>query len=160
MPVPNSKQPKQTAKIIPQPPTVKPAHVVEKGVSEIHEVRATSFADPADILGFQKAKAKGMTDIQAFAFGDNGVGKWGRSTKEGSGPCCALPPEDWEHLAKPDGTKVRVTVKGKSIVCDLRDTMPKKKNIKNGAGIDLNPDAVKALGQRIPLDVAATWQYV
>ena len=43
-----------------------------------------------------------------------------------------------------------VTYKDKSVVGELGDTMPHKANIKNGAGIDLNPAFAKALGQKPP----------
>ena len=98
--------------------------------------------------------------MEAFKFGDNCVGKWGDLTGEGSGPSCALPPEDWRplgdaaHLAK-----VRVFANGRAVVCLLKDTMPKRANIKNGAGIDLNPDACKALGLHPPVMTAATWEW-
>jgi hypothetical protein len=125
----------------------------------VHRVKASSFADPADIAAFKRCKAKGKTDQQCFAVGDNGIGKWGDSTVQGTGPCCALPPEDWRKLAAPRKSKVLVTVGRKSVVCELRDTMPAKRHIKNGAGIDLNPDACAALGLRPPIMVNATWQW-
>jgi len=37
--------------------------------------------------------------------------------------------------------------------------MPWKKNIHNGAGIDLNPDAVRALGLEPPIMVPAKWEW-
>ena len=123
------------------------------------KVIASSFADPADLAAFKRAKARGLSDKQAFAVGDNCVGKWGDPTGDGSGPVCALPPEDWRHLANPRGTKVAVVANGRSVVCELRDTMPHVRNITNGAGIDLNPDACRALGLRIPCMVPATWEF-
>lgn len=125
-----------------------------------HAVKASSFADPADIAAFRKCKAGGGTDMQCFSKGDNGVGKWGDDTTEGSGPSCALPPEEWNpygRLAR--GRTVLVKANGKSVVCELRDTMPHYRNIKNGAGIDLNPDAAKALGLKPPFLVSATWEW-
>jgi hypothetical protein len=130
---------------------------------DVHVVKASSFADPADIAAFKKCKAKGNSDKYCFRFGDNGIGTPALGGKDTTvkKPMCALPPEDWKPLgtAAP-GAKVRVTVKGKSVICELRDTMPARKNIKNGAGIDLNYAAVKALGLKTPLMVDATWQYV
>ena len=35
---------------------------------------ASSFADLADVRAFKRAKAKGMTDQEAFRYGDNGIG--------------------------------------------------------------------------------------
>ena len=43
-----------------------------------------------------------------------------------------------------------VTFLGRTVIGELRDTMPHKANIKNGAGIDLNPGFAKAFGVRPP----------
>ena len=135
-------------------------------MNEIHQVKATSFADPADIRAFLRCKARGMTDQQAFKWGDNGIGCWGDSCAEGSGPRCALPPEDWEPIdpvhphVKARGAKVKVCANSREVICELRDTMPHRANITNGAGIDLSPDAVAALGLHCPLDIKASWQFV
>jgi len=54
---------------------------------------------------------------------------------------------------------VNVSIGDKSVQCTLRDRMPWKKNIKNGAIIDLNPDAVRALGLEPPIMAEATWAW-
>jgi hypothetical protein len=126
----------------------------------LHSVHASSFADPADLAAFKRAKARGLTDQQAFKYGDNGIGCWGDDCTAGSGPACALPPEDWKPLFKPHNAKVRVTFKSKSVTCFLRDTMPHRSAIENGAGIDLNPDAVRAIGLEPPIMVPVTWEFV
>lgn len=126
-----------------------------------HIVMASSFADPADVAAFRRCKAKGMSDIEAFRFGDNAIGRWGDSTAEGSGPSCALPPEDWKPLGdKAHLAKVRVFSNGKEVVCLLKDTMPARAHITNKCGIDLNPDACEALGLHPPVLTAATWEWV
>jgi hypothetical protein len=120
---------------------------------------ASSFADPADVAAFRKCKASGKSDQECFAIGDNGIGKWGDDTTT-SVPMCALPPEDWEPFgSSARGKRVIVVANGRSVVVELRDTMPHKANIKNGAGIDLNPAAVAALGLKPPIMVPATWQW-
>lgn len=125
-----------------------------------HSVKASSFADPDDIAGFRRCKSQGNSDQVCFGKGDNGIGKWGDDCSEGSGPRCALPPEDWQPLgANARGAKVLVKANGQEVVCELRDTMPHLANIRNGAGIDLNPDACKALGLHPPVMVNATWQW-
>ena len=134
--------------------------LIAAGVEPVHPVLASSFADPADLSRFAECKSSGKSDQQCFRIGDNGVGKWGNSTAQGTGPCCALPPEDWQHLSCPGLARVLVTVNGRSVVCDLRDTMPKKEHIENGAGIDLNPDACETLGLTPPILVPATWQWL
>lgn len=120
--------------------------------------KASSFADPADIRAFRRCKAQGKSDQQCFKVGDNGIGKWGDDTT-GAMPMCALPPDDWEAVAKPRGKLVIVRANGKEVVCELRDTMPRKKNVKNGAMIDLNPAAVAALGMKPPIMVNAEWRW-
>ena len=51
-------------------------------------------------------------------------------------------------------------INGRAIVCELRDTMPARRNIKNGAGIDLNPAAVRALGLEPPIKTRAEWWWI
>lgn len=130
-------------------------------VEGVHHVKASSFADPADITAFKRCRAAGNSEEFCFGKGDNGLGFGIYDTTEGSGPCCALPPEDWAQFGRAAHLKkVNVSANGITIVCELRDTMPHKKNIKNGAGIDLNPDACRALGLRPPIMVDAEWSWV
>jgi hypothetical protein len=128
-------------------------------MSTIHSVKASSFADPADVRRFKACKARGGSDEECFKTGDNGIGCWGDDTTARV-PMCALPPEDWRPVSHPRGKKVLVKCEGKEVVCELRDTMPKKANIHNGAGIDLNEAAWKALGHTPPQMRAATWEWV
>lgn len=123
--------------------------------------KASSFADPKDIERFQKCKAEGKTDLQCFKVGDNGIGKWGDSTVKGTGPSCALPPEEWQVWSHPRFKRVLVRYQGREVVCELKDTMPKKQNITNGAVIDLNFDACEALGVKPPVMLeGVTWQWI
>lgn len=128
-----------------------------------HEVKASSFADPSDVKAYERCIASGKTPRQCYAVGDNGEGCWGDSTKEGSGASCALPPEDiiarWGSMANGRNKGVMVSANNRSIYCVLKDCMPHKANIRNGAGIDLNPDAVRELGLEPPIMVAATWRW-
>ena len=127
-------------------------------------VLASSFADLADLAAYKRAKARGLSDREAFKFGDNGIGLWGDFTATEHSPMCALPPEDWIDRwvtrTKARGAKVAVTYKAKTIIGELRDTMPHKHNIKNGAGIDLNPGFAKAFGLRPPFLVWLNWEWV
>lgn len=125
-----------------------------------HSVKASSFADPEDVRRFRVCKASGKSDQECFRVGDNGVGCWGDDTTVDR-PMCALPREDWEPLGNQAarGKKVIVSANGLTIVCELRDTMPRRANIENGAGIDLNPAACKALGLRPPIMLPATWRW-
>lgn len=134
--------------------------ILNPDVVSVHAVKASSFADPADVAAFRRCKDQGNSDEVCFHVGDNGIGKWGDDTTSNV-PICALPPDDWRHLGdKARGAKVLVTGNGRKVVCELRDTMPAKANVTNGAGIDLNPAAVEALGLTPPIMISATWQWV
>lgn len=122
------------------------------------EGKASSFADPADVRAFKRCKAQGKSDQECFKVGDNGIGKWGTDTTLPR-PMCALPREDWAHLARPQGTIVLVEIGNTVIRAELQDTMPARANIKNGAIIDLNPAACAALGQTPPMLVEARWRW-
>lgn len=130
-----------------------------------HSVLASTFADPGDVAAFRKAKAEGMSDEEAFKLGDNAIGKWGDRT-DADVPMCALPPEDWEPFADTARGKLVAVSRGANfatevnfVVCQLRDTMPHRANIENGAGIDLNPAAAKALGITPPALVQVSWRW-
>lgn len=126
---------------------------------DVHAVLASSFADPADVAAFRHCKAQGRSDEECFKVGDNGIGKWGDDTT-GATPMCALPPEDWQPFGEAArGKLVIVEGDGKSVSCELRDTMPHRAAIKNGAGIDLNEAAWKALGHSPPQLRPATWRW-
>ena len=128
-----------------------------------HKGIASSFADPADIRAFRRCKANGGSDQDCFKVGDNGIGCWGDDVSEGTGPSCALPPDDmiekFGSIAAAKHAPVNVSIGDKSVQCTLRDRMPWKKNIKNGAIIDLNPDAVRALGLEPPIMAQAIWEW-
>jgi hypothetical protein len=128
----------------------------------LHQVMASSFADPADVAAFNKCKAQGNSDQFCFKVGDNGIGFMGDDCTT-STPMCALPFEDWMEQwgSKKDARlkPVVVTANGHTIVCLLGDTMPMRANIRNGAGIDLSPAAVKAIGLSPPIMIPATWSW-
>jgi hypothetical protein len=128
-------------------------------------VTASSFADPQDVAAYKKAIAQGKSEQQALKVGDNGIGVWGDNTAGDDIPMCALPPEDWKAKwgtgQKARGKKVAVTYKGKTVIGELRDTMPAKANITNGAGIDLNPGFAKAFGVPPPFMLKnVKWEWV
>jgi hypothetical protein len=132
-----------------------------------HKVLASSFADPADVLAFRKwfkiyrlnGHSVEVATRRAFAKGDNGIGKWGDDTTTDT-PMCALPPDDWGWLKdKARGALVLVKANGREVLCELRDTMPWKKHITNGCGIDLNPAACHALGLHPPIKIKAEWSW-
>lgn len=129
-----------------------------------HAVKGTSFADPDDVVAFKKCKAKGLSDDVCFRVGDNGIGLWGDDCSEGSGPSVALPPDEmiakYGSIAAAKHKPVKVTSVGGSVTALLKDRMPWERNIKNGAGIDMNPDTCKALGISVPAEAGVIWQFV
>lgn len=124
-------------------------------------VKASSFADPADVRAFAVCKAKGNSDLYCFAKGDNGIGKWGHLCAQEEEPMAALPREVWRLAGKTGGAKLAVTYKGVRVEGILGDTMPSLSNIKNGCGIDLNPAFAKALGTKPPFMLKnVTWEWI
>lgn len=134
---------------------------------EWHTVKASSFADAADVRGFRRCKQQGNSDQFCFGKGDNGIGfaghPWQTDCTDESIPYVALPPEDWAPKWGASSAavhqKVAVTIGGKTIVCELGDTMPHRANIHNGAGIDLAQGAQKAFGLNAPFMVDAQWSW-
>jgi len=128
-----------------------------------HQVTASSFADPADVAAFRRCKEAGGTDQECFKKGDNGIGFTGFNCADPDNLFVALPPDDWQSKwgskGNASGRKVAVSINGKTVIGKLGDTMPQKKNIKNGAGIDLNPGFAKAFGLRPPFMVRAEWAW-
>jgi hypothetical protein len=123
-------------------------------------VIASSFADPADVAAYNKAIAEGKSRDEALKLGDDGIGCWGDDTTSEDEPMCALPPEDWKDKwgvgKAARGKKVVVKYKGSTVIGELRDTMPARAHITNGAGIDLNPGFGKAFGVKPPLNRTAS----
>lgn len=120
------------------------------------KVRASSFADPKDLADYAKSGS--------LAKGDNGIGAWGDKTAQEVTPMCALPPEDmlekWGNMAIARHKPVRVRANGFQVVCLLADVMPHRAHITNGAGIDLNPAAARALKLTPPFMVDAEWDWM
>jgi len=124
---------------------------------------ASSFADPADIIAFRKAKARGLTDKQAFRYGDNGIGCFGDDVSLVTTPYVAVTPdamiERWGTVAAAKHKPVFVTINGATKRCIVGDRMPWAKNVKNGAVIDLAPGAQLAFGLRAPFLVECSWEW-
>lgn len=127
------------------------------------KVKASDFASLADVAAYRKAKARGLSDNEAFKVGDNGIGLWGDNTAQLTRPACALPPDTiiakFGSINAGKDARVLVTVNGKSVVCELDDRMPWIRNIENGARIDLNPAAISRLGLKSPVMVDAEWDW-
>src|SRR5215475_12713536 len=77
-------------------------------------MRLTSFADPADLLAWNRAIKSGRTTEQALEVGDNGLGSSNLSTVAGTGPCVAM------HGKANIGRMVQVCFDGKTVACEVR----------------------------------------
>jgi hypothetical protein len=117
----------------------------------------TSFADPADLRAYNRSVWNGATPREALNYGDNGLGAWQLSTCADTGPCVALPAD---IVLSGTGSRnrqprrlVRVFFEDKFVDCQVRDLSP------HGI-IDLNPDACKALGLKVPLKTSLNWDWL
>lgn len=127
--------------------------------TEVNTGIASVFADPKDLREYARRKAQGMTDREAFRYGDNGIGASGRITSQTLDPMVALHPLDirakWGQMSKAWGKKVIIEYRGKTCTATLEDYMSS-----THARIDLNPAAVAQLG--IPpggmVEVSWRWQ--
>jgi hypothetical protein len=125
-----------------------------------HKGYASSFADPEDVLRFNRCKKRGFSDGKCFKVGDNGIGKWGHNTAQNHTPMAAIPRDVWAAAGKKGGAQIKVTWKGKTVPGILGDTLPATENITNGAVIDLNPAFAIAFGVKPPFmlhDVEWEW---
>lgn len=125
---------------------------------------SSSFADLADVRAFKRAKAKGMSDQEAFRYGDNGIGCFGDDVTTLKIPYVAVPPDDmverWGSVKAAKHKPVLVTINGVIHRCIVGDRMPWRKNIRNKAVIDLAPGAQAAFGLKPPFMVPASWVWL
>lgn len=125
----------------------------------LHIGKASSFADPTDIIAFQKAKARGLTDHEAFAFGDNGIGEWEDDTTKGN--WCAVSKADiianWGSLDAGKHQDIIITIAGKTHTVSVGDIMTP--NLSSGAVVDMNPGACALFGLKPPILVPVQWRW-
>jgi hypothetical protein len=124
---------------------------------------ASSFADPADVRAFRRCKAQGKSDNECFGVGDNAIGYWKDDTSEGTGKSVAVPPDDMiERWGSKDAAhlkQVLIQTTTTQATAFVKDTMPWKRHITNGAVIDCNPDTCAALNEKPPMMIAAKWKW-
>lgn len=131
----------------------------ELGGNDVFSAIASSFADPADVVAFNKCKAQGKTDQQCFKVGDNGIGQFGKITAQTKTAMVAIHASDtiarWGSVNAAAHRFVTVTINGKTIQASVEDRL-------GVAGrIDLNPAAAKQLGLNPPFLVKnCTWNWV
>jgi hypothetical protein len=120
-------------------------------------VTASSFADPADVVAFEKCKAQGKTDQECFKVGDNGIGQFGKITAQEHTAMVAVHADDmktrWGSIIAAAHRPVIVTVNDKTIDATVEDRIGVKDRI------DLNPAAAKALGLKPPFLVPCVWNW-
>lgn len=118
--------------------------------------KASTFADLADLAAYKKAKANGLSEKEALAKGDNGIGCWGDNTAQVVVAMVAIPPEDMVRIfggvlrAKHKHVNIiRIDGKGVKHEClaIIADIMPhlKRALAQNGCEIDCNPATVEQL---------------
>jgi hypothetical protein len=129
----------------------------ELGNSTGISATASSFADPADVVAFNKCKAQGKTDQQCFKVGDNGIGQFGKITAQDQIPMVAVHADDmiarWGSVIAAAHRPVTVTVNQTTIQATVEDRIGVK------GRIDLNPAASKRLGLTPPFLVPCTWNW-
>ena len=118
---------------------------------------ASSFADPADVVAFNKCKQQGKTDQQCFKVGDNGIGQFGKITAQDQIAMVAVHADDmiarWGSVNGAAHRPVTVTVNGTTIDATVEDRIGVK------GRIDLNPAAAKQLGLTPPFLVPCVWKW-
>jgi len=67
--------------------------------------------------------------------------------------------EKWGSVNAARHKPVNVKANGQSVVAITKDRMPWKKNITNGAVIDLNPDSVALAGLKPPIMSPVEWEW-
>lgn len=121
------------------------------------ECKASSFADPADVEAYKRAKAQGMTDIEAFSRGDNGIGQFGKITAQDQIPMIAVHHDAmvarWGSVNNSAHKPVTVTANGQTISATVED------RISEPGRIDLNPACARLLGLHPPFVVPCVWSW-
>lgn len=130
----------------------------ERDAGDGFEAEASSFADPADVVAFNRCKATGKTDQECFKVGDNGVGQFGKITAQTDTPMVAIHADDmkarWGSVDAAAHRMVSVTANGNTVEASVEDRL-------GVAGrIDLNPAAAKELGLNPPFLVPCTWKWL
>lgn len=119
--------------------------------------QASSFADLADLAAYQHCKARGMSDHEAFNYGDNGIGQFGKITAQDTVPMVAVNAQcmtaRWGSIWGAAHRPVTVTVNGKTISATVED------RISAPGRIDLNPACAKRLGLVPPFLVPCSWAW-
>ena len=135
------------------------------------EGKASSYGDPADQRRYRQRVARelaaGKNQEQAEAegrkVGDPGLGWMGNDITELGTPWVAVPQDDWKdrHVTKRRAHRclVEVEINGVARLCVLGDTMPWRRNIRNGAVIDLAPGAAKLWGLKAPFMAPVRWRW-
>lgn len=106
---------------------------------------ASSFATDKDLAAFRRAKELGLSDKEAFALGDNGIGQWGAVTCQTHTAMVALHADDL--IARWGSVNA---ARGKAVLLIPGDGTPIRAIVEDRCGvpgrIDLNPACLMALG--------------
>lgn len=134
--------------------------------------KASSYGDAEDTRRYRarvravlaQGKTKAQAEAEGRKVGDPGVGWMNNDITVLSTPWVAVPRDDWQakYATKRRAHKclVEVEIAGQRKLCVLGDTMPWRRNIRNGAVIDLAPGASALWGLKAPHLVPVRWRWV
>lgn len=133
------------------------SHLGQNG--KVFSMKASSYADPADLVAFNKCKAKGKSDNECFKVGDNGIGQFGKITAQEKTSMVAVHKdrmiERWGTVNGAAHRPVEVTINNRTFQATVED------RISAPGRIDLNPACLKLAGLQAPLDpTPCTWKWL
>lgn len=120
----------------------------------------TSFADPADVVAFNKCKRNtGKSDVYCFGFGDNGIGQFGKITAQDHTAMVAIHGDEmvrqWGSRSGAAHRPVEIKLPGTDLIVEATC----EDRISAVGKVDLNPAAFKALGLKAPFVVKGQWRW-
>lgn len=119
--------------------------------------KASSFADPADLVGFRNCKKKGHSDLFCFNYGDNGIGQFGDITAQTVTPYVAIHRSymisRWGSVLASAHREVFVCINNSVQRIKVGDRISAK------GRIDLNPAAYGLWKLTAPLMIDAKWKW-
>ena len=119
--------------------------------------KASSFADPKDVVAFKRCKATGRSDVSCFAVGDNGVGEYGDITAQTETLFIAVHEEfmisRWGSVHAAAHREVQLMINGKLCSPKVGDRISEK------GRVDLNPAILKFYDLKAPLLIDARWRW-
>lgn len=125
-----------------------------------HNTTFTSFADPADVIAFNKCKREtGKSDVFCFGRGDNGIGQFGKITAQEHTPMVAIHNDEmvrmWGSQAGAAHRPVELKLPGTDLIVEATC----EDRISERNKVDLNPASFKRLGLNAPFTERGQWRW-